>query len=50
VAETAASPRASRWHVENPHFYGVLAIRAEKIAFFQRFLRIFPCVLKSPWL
>jgi hypothetical protein len=28
---------ASRWHVENPHFYGVLAIHRQKIAFFRRF-------------
>jgi len=47
---TAANPRASRWHVENPHFHGVLVIRTAKPAFFQRFSRLFSCVIKFPWL
>jgi hypothetical protein len=42
--------RASRWHVENQHFCGVLAIRSEKIAFSQRFLQVSTCVIKKPWL
>jgi hypothetical protein len=50
VAESPLSPRASRWHVENPHFRGVLAIRDAKITFFQRFSLVFTCVINSPWL
>jgi len=38
------------WHVENPHFYGVFAANRKKYAFFQRFSRLFACVLKKPWL
>jgi hypothetical protein len=41
---------ARRWHVENPHFCGVFAGNRKKIAFFQRFSRLFACVLKKPWL
>jgi hypothetical protein len=50
VAGNVARPDTPRWHVENPHFYGVLAIKRQKNAFFQRFSRLFPCVLKKPWL
>jgi hypothetical protein len=39
-----------RLHVENPHFGGVLAANRKKYAFFQRFSRLFACVLKKPWL
>jgi len=38
------------WYVENPHFYGVFAVNRKKYAFFQRFSRLFACVLKKPWL
>jgi hypothetical protein len=39
---TAVSPRATRLHVENPHFHGVLAIRSEKNRVFPVFLGPFP--------
>jgi hypothetical protein len=46
----AASLCVRRLHVENPHFCGILAANRKKDAFFQRFSRLFACVLKKPWL